>query len=317
MNSVGGYFELELKQGEHYHQSALKLNTARNCLEYILKAKRYKKIFIPYYTCEVILEPIKKLKIDYEFYKINHQLEPLKEYNLQENVAFLYTNYFGLKQKMVQRLVNSYEKNLIVDNSQAFYAEPIKGVDTFYSARKFFGVPDGAYLYTNKYLEEELEQDISYTRMLHLLKRIDLGAEAGYSDFLLNDNSLVNQPIKKMSNLTDNLLKSIDYRSAKLRRRKNYETLNALLQYKNQMEFDIDENSVPMAYPYLSNNKNLRSKLIEKYIFVAKYWNNVLKWCEYDSIESKLVEHLLPLPIDQRYGINEISEISKYVQNPN
>lgn len=38
-------------------------------------------------------------------------------------------------------------KNLIVDNVQAFYTKPIEGVDTIYTCRKFFGVPDGGYLY--------------------------------------------------------------------------------------------------------------------------------------------------------------------------
>jgi len=309
MKSVGGYFELELKQGEHYHSNALKLNTARNCLKYILKAKQYKKIFIPYYTCEVILEPIKKLKIDYEFYRINQKLEPVKEYKLLGNETFLYINYFGLKQGKVQRLANQYGKNLIVDNSQAFYAKPLDGIDTFYSARKFFGVPDGAYLYTDKHLEDNFEQDISYDRISHLVKRIDIGAEVGYSDFQQNDNSLTNQPIKKMSNLTDKLLKSIDYEFAKLKRRKNYETLSKQLQDDNQIEFDFDENTVPMVYPYFSNNKNLRSRLIENHVFVAKYWKSVLEWCSSDSLEYKFSEKLLPLPINQRYDKIDMSKI--------
>jgi len=309
MNSIGGYFELELRQGEHYHQNALKLNTARNCLEYVLKTKQYKKIFIPYYTCEVILEPIKKLKIEYEFYHINQKLEPIQEYKLFDNEAFLYTNYFGLKQKTVQRLINHYGKSLIVDNSQAFYAKPMEGIDTFYSARKFFGVPDGAYLYTNEYLNEELEQDISYARMSHLLKRIDIDAETGYGDFQQNDNLLVNQPIKKMSNLTDKLLKSIDYETARLRRRKNYEILSKQLQKENQIKFDFDEGTVPMAYPYFSNNKDLRNKLIKDKIFVAKYWKNVLEWCMLDSLEYKFVEMLMPLPIDQRYDKKSMLKI--------
>jgi len=315
MNCIGGYFELELRTVEHYHQNALKLNTARNCLEYLLRAKEYRKIFIPYYTCEVILEPIKKLKIDYEFYHINQKLEPKNKYKLSNREAFLYTNYFGLKQEAVQDLANCYNKNLIVDNSQAFYAKPIEGIDTFYSARKFFGVPDGAYLYTNKYLEEKLEQDISYTRMLHLLKRIDIGAEAGYSDFQQNDSLLNNQPIKRMSNLTDKLLKSINYEETKLRRRKNYEILSNELQNDNQIDFGFDESSVPMLYPYFSKRNKLRKKLIKNKIFVAKFWENVLGWCNSNSFEYKFVEMLIPLPIDQRYAKNEMLKIMEVMNH--
>lgn len=35
--AIGGYFELELRKGEHYHKDALRLNTARNCFEYVEK----------------------------------------------------------------------------------------------------------------------------------------------------------------------------------------------------------------------------------------------------------------------------------------
>ena len=51
MKEIGGYFELELHKGGHYHPDALHLNTGRNCFEYILRAKGYKKVYIPYYTC--------------------------------------------------------------------------------------------------------------------------------------------------------------------------------------------------------------------------------------------------------------------------
>jgi len=315
MNSIGGYFELELRQGEHYHQHALMLNTARNCLEYILRAKRYKKIFIPYYTCEVILEPIKKLNIDYEFYSINQILEPVKKYELLDHEAFLYTNYFGLKQKIVANLANNYGRNLIVDNSQAFFAKPLEGIDTFYSARKFFGVPDGAYLYTDKYLEEDIEQDISYARMSHLLKRIDVGAEIGYSDFQQNDNLLVGQPIKKMSHLTDKLLKSIDYESVKLRRRKNYEILSKELQKDNQIEFDFDENTVPMVYPLFIDNEVVKNTLLKEKIYVATYWANVFNWCNYHDVEYQLTKKILSLPIDQRYEESDMRYIVNVINH--
>jgi hypothetical protein len=74
MQPIGGYFGLEIPQGEEYHKHAIKLNTGRNCLEYILKARGYKKVYLPYYTCEVVLEPFKKLGVDYEFYHIGVDL---------------------------------------------------------------------------------------------------------------------------------------------------------------------------------------------------------------------------------------------------
>ena len=77
MNAIGGYFELELAKGEEYHKDAIRLNTGRNAFEYILRAKAYKKVYLPFYTCDVMLEPIKKLNIKYEFYSIRNNFELL------------------------------------------------------------------------------------------------------------------------------------------------------------------------------------------------------------------------------------------------
>ena len=296
-DAIGGYFELELRKGEHYHKNALRLNTARNCFEYVLRVRKYTKVYIPYYTCDVMLEPLKKCNVAYEFYHINHQLEPDQDFNLQPTEAFLYTNYYGLKQRCVERLAQQYGKQLIVDNAQAFFAEALDGIDTFYSARKFFGVADGAYLQIDKLLDEELEQDQSYDRMIHLLKRADISAEAGYSDFRHNDDSLIGQPIKRMSNITEKILCSIDYESIKDSRRSNYMALDAHLKDMNKICFYLDKDSVPMVYPYLTNDKMLRQRLIKNRIYVATYWPNINNWCEINDIESKYSQLLLPIPI--------------------
>lgn len=307
MKPIGGYFGLELnsKLG-HYHNDALLLNTARNCFEYVLRARQYRKVYIPYYTCEVMLEPINKLELDYEFYRINELLEPAILPELKANEVFLYTNYYGLKQQCVERLASKYGKQLIVDNAQAFYSVPLYGIDTFYSARKFFGVADGAYLYTDKKLAQEFQQDVSYERMSHLLMRADIGAEAGYKDFRENDDSLCNQEIKRMSKLTESILSSIDYKAISQKRKQNYTFLNDVLGESNLIHLDMDEDAVPMVYPYLTQDPSLKQRLIENKIFVATYWPNVKKWCKQNEIEYNMANKLLPLPIDQRYSQNDI-----------
>ena len=142
MSPIGGYFELELRKGEEYHKDAIRLNSGRNAFEYILRARGYKKVYLPYYTCNVMLEPINRLSLEYEFYHIDEHLEPLFNYNkIGENEAFIFTNYFGLKGKIVQKL-SKICTNLIIDDSQAFFENPIAGIDTFYSPIKFFGIPD-------------------------------------------------------------------------------------------------------------------------------------------------------------------------------
>lgn len=309
MNAIGGYFELELRNGNHYHKDAIRLNTARNCFEYILRAKRYKKVYLPYFTCEVMLEPLRKLNVDCEFYHIDINLEPTAVFPLKADEAFLYTNYFGMKQSCVERLSGIYGKQLIVDNSQAFFAEPIDGIYTFYSPRKFVGVADSGYLYTDKRLDVELEQDLSYERMSHLLKRIDLSAEEGYHDFRNNDNALRNQPIRQMSRLTEKLLGSFDYEMIRNKRIANYRLLAKNLDETNRLCLNISDDDVPMVYPYLCTDNDLRKRLISHKVFVATYWPNVFEWCSEEMIEYGLAQKIVPLPIDQRLCQEDMGRI--------
>lgn len=311
--AIGGYLSLELYEGKHYHPNALRLNSARNCFEYVLRVRRYRKVFIPYYTCEVMLEPLIKLGVEYEFYTINTDFEPVCLPALKSDEAFLYTNYFGLKQIAVCKLAGYYGKQLIVDNAQAFFASPIEGIDTFYSPRKFVGVADGGYLYIDQELDIELPQDISYNRMSHLLKRIDLQAEEGYPDFQQNDNELIGQPIKRMSKLTEAVLCSVGYDAIRQKRRDNYKVLDAVLGKKNKSQFPLREEDVPMVYPYYCEKEKLRKSLIENRIFVATYWPNVLEWVSRGRAEYKCVRNIIPLPVDQRYNHLIMNRIIKIV----
>jgi hypothetical protein len=202
-----------------------------------------------------------------------------------------------------------------VDNTQAFYAKPLQGIDTFYTCRKFFGVADGAYLYCDAVLDEEIEQDYSYDRMAHLLKRVDLSAEEGYADFRRVDDGLDNQPIRKMSKLTQRMMQSIDYEAIAKKRKKNYLMLHETLGGENNLELPLELDAVPMVYPYLTPVKGLRERLIENKVFVARYWPNVLDWTLQNDLEYKLSNQMTPLPIDQRYDEVEINRIIEIITN--
>lgn len=313
--AIGGYFELELPKGEEYHKGAIRLNTGRNAFEYILRAKQYKKVYLPYYTCDVMLEPIEKLDLEVEFYHIDENLLPLFDYSkVKDSEVFVYTNYFGVCDYNVDEVAQQC-KNLIVDNSQAFYSKPLMGVDTFYSPRKFFGLPDGAYLYTDTLLDDELETDVSYQRFEHLLGRIDIGTEDFYGAFKSNDDSLMNQSIKKMSKLTQRLLSSIDYKSIAEIRKQNFEYLSSELTDTNLLNISTPQSSVPLVYPYLMDRGHeLKKKLIQNKVFVATYWPNVSEWCNKDSYEFWLCSNLVNIPIDQRYEIDDMKQIVEIIK---
>lgn len=309
---IGGYFSLELPLHEEYHKEAIKLNTGRNCLEYILRSRRYSKVYIPYYSCDVLLEPFHKLGIEYTYYHINLEFELAENIALREGEALLYINYYGLKQEYVTTLAGKYGSQLVVDNTQAFYAKPIEGIDTFYTCRKFFGVPDGAYLYTDHPLNEDFEQDVSWERMDFLTKRIDLSPEEGYSDFRRQSHNLIGQPIKRMSRLTERLMQSVDYDAVAARRRINYNYLHKYLAGSNKLHLTLTDDAVPMIYPYQAGNEGLRDCLIQNKVFVAKYWPNVQESSNFRT-EYELANKVVAIPCDQRYGVDDMLFILKTI----
>lgn len=311
---IGGYFELELPRGEEYHKNAIRLNTGRNAFEYILRAKEYKKVFLPYYTCDVMLEPIQKLNLSYEFYHIDKSFRPIFNFSrIKTDEVFVFNNYFGVCETQVKDVANNC-KNLIIDNSQAFFSQPIPGIDTFYSPRKFFGLPDGAYLYTDTILDDDFEQDISFNRCSHLLGRIENGAEDHYTSFKENSKLLVDQPIKKMSNLTKRLLQGIDYKKIAKQRKENFNYIHKELKDTNELHPSIRNEEVPMIYPYLTKNgESIKTNLIQNHVFVATYWPNVISWSKTPSYEQYLTENLIPIPIDQRNNISNLKTLIKYL----
>ena len=160
MREIGGYLELENFKCEEYYSDFIALNSARNALLYLLKSKRIKKIYLPYFLCESVANLCLRENYCFEYYNVNRYFHPIFEKSLGNNEYLYIVNYYGqLDNCAIEKLKKKYS-NIILDNVQAFFQEPVRDVDTIYSCRKFFGVPDGAYLSTNAD-KLELEIDIS------------------------------------------------------------------------------------------------------------------------------------------------------------
>lgn len=302
---IGGYFGLDSVPKYDNVKDSIALNSARNCLRYVIRTFSISEIYIPFYTCPVVWQAIKKENCKIHFYHIDENFMPVSDFS--ENAYILYNNYFGICAGNVKSLASKY-KNLIVDNAQAFYM-PQYGIASFNSIRKFFGVPDGALLQSDKICDCEFERDNSYQRFSHLLKRADVSAKFGYQDFLINENSLDDCEIKTMSNLTQKLFQTIDIEAAKEKRLENFVYLSKYLSKSNELNIFLDKDDVPMVYPYLTMRENLRAELIKNKIFVATYWNPQPE----NTQEGVFQKYLLPLPIDQRYDSKDLSRILEVI----
>lgn len=307
MKEIGGFLELELDKKKEYYPNALKLNSGRNALRYILKAYNAQKIYLPLFICKSVIETIKKEDILIEFYRINKNFELKDSVNLLDDEYLLYVNYFGTKDIFIKDLIHKYE-NLIIDNSQAFFSPPYTN-PTFYSPRKFLGVPDGGYLIIDKILDIELQREISYDKSIHLLKRYDLGSQKSYNLYQEVENHFSEIDMKKMSFFTEALLRSINYQKIKLKRRENFLFLHNFLSSINEFDINLKDTIYPMKYPLLIQKSGLKEHLIKNKIYISTYWKEVLDQVDKKSTESYLVDNLIPIPMDQRYNTDDMYEI--------
>jgi len=317
---IGGFFDLELGEGqENYHPRAMALNSGRACLALIVQHIAPKAMYVPFYCCDSLIEPLLAQQIPVHFYPINSNLQPLLPKSLVAGEYVIIINYFGIQTPLINALVEQYQEQLIVDNTQAFFDRGNGRAWSFNSARKFFGVPDGAYLYCpeqeSQILADVFERNEKFS-YFHLLSRlVGKNAEA-YQQFLHNEQ-LVDSVPKAMSVLSQKLLSTVRYDDVVQKRRCNFDAYHQALSSYNRLTNAINDywkgarqSAVPSFYPLLPFNRVEKALLFEKQIFIPTFWNDTVSRFnslqqEYDrqrfAFEREFAEYVLPLPIDQRY----------------
>ena len=311
MKEYGGYIELDTYHLPMLHEGATALNCGRNCLGYLIEARHIRKLLLPYYMCSSVTDLLRKYGVEMQFYHVDERFRP--QIGGLEDDCWLYVmNYVGqLTRDELSALKKTYDR-VIVDQAQAYFEAPLPGTDTLYTCRKFFGVADGAFLYTDAVAAKEYPVDESFERMHFLLGRFDRTASEFYAEYSANNHLFADEPIKRMSRLTCNLLHGIDYPVVKNRRTENYRLYGELLGGVNQLA--LGDVAGAFAYPLLlENGAQIRKMLQEIKIYIPLLWPNVLEDVPEDSIEYRYAKHILPLPCDQRYGREDILYIADQI----
>lgn len=249
---IGGYFELETFKGKEYHAEAYAFDSGRNALAALVQTRGYKKVYLPDYCCDSVADGVKKGGASYAAYPVNEHFRPVFKHILHDDEALLIVNYYG---QLTNKELLSYKKkyaHIIIDNTQAFFQQPLPHVDTTYSCRKFFGVADGGYLYTDADLDiNKYSVDVSAKRMIFVLGRYDESGSAYYRNASENNEIFTSKPIQRMSKLTHNLLRAVDYEATALKRKENAEYLHKNLSSINKIEAQVPYGA--FMYPFMAS----------------------------------------------------------------
>lgn len=313
---LGGYFELEMPAGVLPHQGATRFQSARAAFLTLLRSGMPARVWMPRFLCDAMYRPLQVTGIEPLCYDLDDQLDVDERVELKSGDWLLYVNYFGLCGHNVTKLKQRFSPHQIVlDFSQAFLeAADDEFLATIYSPRKYFGVPDGGMLFSR--IPIQMPKD-RYTKsmdhMSYLLKRLACSPEVGYLDYQNAEKCLMDCEPKRMSKLTERILASVNIDLARKRRRENFLFLHDKLGSRNQIAIDLNDEAVPLCYPFQTDEPKLRQRLVRSRIFVPTYWSDAIgrvgeEWA------AKMIWRLMPLPIDQRYDVGDMRRIVSVIR---
>lgn len=321
MREIGSFIELELPKGREWYKGSIgvaRLNTGRAAIWHAFRITGAKAIWIPYYQCETVREFLTKKGVEIKYYHQDKNFNPI-DLNAKVDEAVLLVNYYGIMSRERMRVLATANPNVIIDNCQAFFCEPIEGALNVYSCRKFIGVADGAYVIGQgaDQFVDEYPQCYSSDTAAFLLKRIEYGCEGkGYEARTINEERVDTEDIMKMSALTRAMLDGADYELIKEKRRDNFDiacNLFANINVWDPTRF-YDAETVPMVYPLVVEDDGLLQKLLDAKHFQGHWWHYITKELPESTFEHWMSRYMIPITIDQRYGHKELEYLRSIVK---
>ena len=267
----------------------------------ILEQVKPELVHVPFHTCDATLDPFRRMNVEIQFYALNEDLSPASLPLLGDEEYFLWIDYYGVCGHITERLKALYGGQLIIDDTHSFYRGAHEGIWSFTSARKHFGVPDGAYLHApiSMKLDAPRFQAVSFHH--NILRSVGLQQEA-FAAYRKYESSLTSD-VHRMSTVSEGLLRGVDHTGVKAARRRNFLFLEEHLGPLNTLVFDRTASFVPFCYPLLPAHPIDRKPLLAKDLFVPHFWLDTLNRVGEGYVwERHISTALLPLPIDHRYG---------------
>ncbi len=303
-----------------------------------------KMVLIPAYTCQTVITPFEEAGWKCEYYSIRKDLR-IDTDNLLSTVAKYHPSlvvahpYFGmdLNEEEVKALMAIKKQGIAIalDLTQCLFSERQYPFASFVVAsyRKWMPIPDGGYLMNMServnIIQPEKENDEFTDRELAAMylrgqyfgngeqrtKAISIRMSKS-ADHLADSNIVPH----KMSQVAYNLMRNENLELNQQRRFENYTYL-----YQNIRESDrvtkvcksINEvTTAPLYFTiFVKDRPELQRLLAQDAIYAPVIWpvedervliNNEVKY---------IYDHILAIPIDQRYDANDMQRVLKVINN--
>lgn len=317
---IGSDYNLNLKLNTNKIFFASGRIAIKNILNYILQYNE--KSLIPNYLCDSIYNCFN----NFDFYKINNVFEIDIEYliNLIKKNKYkliFIINYFGYVDKNIKtisKICKKYNIVVIEDFTHNIYTETFYGDISLCSYRKSLPSPFGAVvIYNNDKLNFNKKISINfiyiflvfykligmflknYLCIKWIWRPILLFCERNIDKIKYNDFDFINHIFYKYYyDIKDKTI-----------RMQNMEYLNNNLKIKTLQKFTDTYFCFPIFFKNEEERNITRQKLIENKIYCTVYWP--LDFDTNNECNHYITNHILCIPIDQRYDIKNMEYIKK------
>ena len=319
-NNIFGYLSGAVK--------AYFFDSGRSALRHITRSLGHGcKVLLPEFICGSVIECFKENDID--FYRLNDDftadINDLRRKAVCGTKAIFFMHYFGAVQpeetlKELRCISESCGSVLIEDTTHSIFSERRTVGDVcICSIRKWLPIPGGGALYhSGSTLVPELpeypksvENDRAYGMMLkHMFLNHGYSCNPEYRRIFAEcERRLDSQKnISMLSDLSRFIASCTDIGELTRRRRSNYDLLGWLLAVRGiTPAVKLAALDIPLSFPIrVPERDRLRAYLSEHRIYCAVHWPFDGSMPEKRPNAVKNADSLISLPIDQRYGAEEI-----------
>lgn len=302
-----------------------------------------KRCLMPAYMCDSVFTPFLHRGWELIFYSVDRELETAGEeifrlaLEQDPGLVFIHPYYGSDTCRGLRRQLSALRRSGVMvmeDVTQSYYLqETARDADFIVgSLRKWYAVPDGGFVASDLPIAEEVlldGEEYAGERLKPLVQKWEYLQAKGLTEeerrerrsaFYERNRSLEEtlldryEGVRRLSQISARILAQTDEEAARQRRAENYSVLyDKIRGMKRLWPILIKEDEAPLYFPvYVKERDALQRFLGKRGIYAPVLWplaeqnKNELR-----GDEAYLYEHMLALPVDQRYGMEEMEQIAQ------
>lgn len=310
----------------------------------LLNENSNKIVLIPAYTCQTVITPFEESGWKAIFYPIKKDLridtDCLVEICQKNKPSLLVVHpFYGMdlnkEEENVLCLLRSEGVKIVIDLTQCIFSIRKYSYCEYQvgSYRKWFPIPDGAYLKCNEPIKSSLSENTDFSDMyswaMYLRRAYFENGDPYLKSISIALSKKAEEKVEsgischKISGLSLSLISNEDFDWIQKRRLRNHSLLHQMILDREGTVVKVCKNvdlvtTAPLYFTlYIENRKDLQRLLAENSVYAPVLWpvENIRvlvnKEVEY------IYDHILAIPCDQRYSDKDMIKISNIINSFN